>query len=193
MKRSRFAVAALAAMAISCRSTESRDDVALCVPSDTVVLAGLNLSEIRSSPLYGKLAGFTQAVESFREATHLLLAFNGKDLLMIAQGPFRAAPAGWTLVEPSLAVSGSDAAVRVAVEQHKHGAGALSRPLSDARSIAGGKPIWIAAPGGVALPLTGNARNLNRLLRDSEFAAITLALSTPIRIEIGRASCRERV
>jgi hypothetical protein len=157
--------------------------MASLVPADTLLLAGLNLPEIRASPLYPQLPLVAPVVESLPDATRLLLAFNGKDLLMIARGRILVAPAGWRQVEPSLAVSGSDNAVHAAVAQHQRGSGSPARLLSDAASIAAGKPIWIVAPGGVALPLSGNAANLNRLLRNSEFAAVTAALGPPIRIE----------
>jgi hypothetical protein len=49
----------------------------------------------------------------------------------------------------------------------------------------------MVALGGVALPLTGNGANLNRLLRDSEFGALTASLGPRIQIEgtvIGRTA-----
>jgi len=157
--------------------------MASCVPPGAVLLAGLNLSEIRASPLSGKLPLIDPFIDLYRHATQLLLAFDGRDLLTIARGPFRGAPASGTLVERGLAVSGPDAAVRAAIARRQRGSGAASGLVANARSVAAGKPIWIVARGGVALPLTGNAANLNRLLRDSEFAAVTAALGPRIRIE----------
>jgi hypothetical protein len=163
--------------------------MASCVPPDTLILAGLDVPAIRSSPPGGTLPLVEPFLEPFHEATQLLLAFDGKDLLTIARGPFRAAPAGGTLVERGLAVSGPDAAIRAAIARRKRGFGAPSGLVAFAVSVAAGKPVWIVARGGVALPLTGNAANLNRLLRDSEFAAVTASLGPRIRVEaiaIGR-------
>jgi hypothetical protein len=163
--------------------------MASCVPPDTVLLAGLNVAEIRSSPLRDKLPLVEPFLDPYRETTQLLLAFDGQDLLTIARGPFRTAPPSGTLVERSLAVSGPTAAVRAAIARRQRGSGAPARLVAFARSVAPGRPIWIVARGGVTLPLTGNAANLNRLLRDSEFAAVTAALGPRIRVEaiaIGR-------
>jgi hypothetical protein len=193
VRYSRLVLAALAALVVACRSTGPTAVVdpgmASCVSPDTLVLAGLDLEEVRSSALFRKVPQATGFLEPFHEATHVLLAFDGKALLTIAHGPFRSAPMGGTLVAPGLALFGSDQAVRAAVERHKRGAGGPSRPLSAAGSVAAGKSIWMVALGGVALPLTGNGANLNRLLRDSEFGALTASLGPRIQIEgtvIGR-------
>ena len=192
--RRAWLAAAVAALAVSCRSTAPPAGIdsamASCVPPDTVLLAGLDVAEIRSSPLSGRLALVEPFLEPFHGAAHLLLAFDGKDLLTIVRGPASAVPASGVLVERGLAVSGSDAAVRAAIARHKGGTGAPAGLVAFARSVAPGKPIWIVARGGVALPLTGNAANLNRLLRDSEFAAVTAELGPRIRVEasaIGRS------
>ncbi len=163
--------------------------MASSVPADTVLLAGFDVARIRSSPLGGKLALVEPLLEPYREATHLLLAYDGKDLLTVARGTFRTAPAGGTLLEQGLALSGPDAAVHAAIARHGRGAESPSALAAFAGSVAGGKPIWIVVRGGVSLPFTGNATNLNRLLRDSEFAAVTASLGPRIQVEataIGR-------
>jgi hypothetical protein len=157
--------------------------MASCVLPDTLILAGLDVPAIRSSALGDKLPLVEPFLEPYHEATQLLLAFDGKDLLTIARGRFSAAPAAGTLVERGLAVSGPDAAIRAAIARRKRGSGAPSGVVVFAGSVAAGKPVWIVARGGVALPLTGNAANLNRLLRDSEFAAVTASLGPRIRVE----------
>lgn len=187
VRYSRFVLASLAALAIACRLTGPAavidPGMGSCVSPDTVVLAGLDVAEVRSSALFQKLPAAASFLEPFHEADHLLLAFDGKDLLTIAHGAFRTAPVGGTLVEPGLALFGSDAATRAAVERHKRGSAGPARLLSEAASVIAGKSIWIVAEGGVALPLTGNAANLNRLLRDSEFGALTASLGPRIQIE----------
>ena len=156
------------------------------MPPGTLLLAGLDLSRIRSSPLAGKLPLVAPFAEAFHEASRLLIAYDGKDILIIASGPFQAAPAAGTLVQPGLALCGPAAAVGAAIERHRQGARAPSRLLDFA--AASGQPIWIVAQGGATLPLTGNAANLNRLLRDSEFAGITASLGPSIQIEATAAA-----
>ena len=179
------ALAALAAAAISCRSINApagvSREMAASIPTDTVVLAGVNLDELRASPLYPKLPPAARALaEPFRDAAYLLLASNGKDIAAIARGRFSEAPPGATLVAPGLAVAG-----------HKNGRDGAPDLLARAASLAGGKQIWMVARGGVPLPVAGNAANLNRLLRNTEYAAIAARIDSGIEIEataVGRTS-----
>jgi len=156
------ALVALAAAAISCRSINApagvSREMAASIPSDTLILAGLNLDELRASPLYPKLPPAARALaEPFRGAAYLLLASNGKEIATIT---------------PGLAVAG-----------HKTGRGGAPDLLARAAPLAGGKQIWIVARGGVTLPVAGNADNLNRLLRDTEYAAIAARIGSGIEIE----------
>jgi hypothetical protein len=155
------ALVALAAAAISCRSINAPagvgGDMASSIPADTLILAGLNLDELRASPLYPKLPPAARALaEPLRDAGYLLLASNGKDLLSIAHGRFREAPPGAT----------------------------FAALLARAASLADGRQIWMVARGGVPLPIAGNAANLNRLLRNTEYAAIAARLGSGIEIEV---------
>jgi len=182
------ALVALAAAAISCRSTDAPAgvgrDMASSIPADTLLLAGLNLDELRASPLYPKVPPAVRALaEPLRDARYLLLASHGKDLLSIASGRFREAPPGATLVAPGLAVAGSPSSVRAAIAQHKTGRDGAPDLLTRAASLAGGKQFWMVARGGVPLPVAGNAANLNRLLRNTEYAAIGVRLGSGIEIE----------
>src|SRR5271157_3180683 len=182
------ALVALAAAAISCRSVNAPAgvgrDMATSIPADTLLLAGLNLDEIRASPLYPKLPPAARALaEPLRDTGYLLLAANGRDLLSMARGRFREAPPGATLVAPGLAVAGPADSVRAAIAQHKTGRGGAPDLLIRAASLADGKQIWMVARGGVPLPVAGNAANLNRLLRDTEYAAIAARIGSRIEIE----------
>jgi hypothetical protein len=181
------ALIALAA-AISCRSINAPAgvdrDMAASIPADTLILAGVNLDEIRASPLYAKLPPAVRALaEPLRDARYLILASNGKDIVAIARGPFREAPAGATLVAPGLAVTGSPGSVRAAIAQHKTGRNGAPDLLARAASLADGRQIWMVARGGVPLPVAGNAGNLNRLLRNTEYAGIAVRLGSGIEIE----------
>ena len=189
------ALVALAA-AISCRSINAPAgvdrDMAASIPADTLILAGVNLDELRASPLYPKLPPAARALaEPLRNARYLLLASTGKDIVAIARGGFREAPAGATLVAPGLAVTGSPDSVQAAIAQYKTGRNGAPDLLARAASFADGRQIWMAARGGVPLPVAGNAANLNRLLSNTEYAGIAVRLGSGIEIEataIGRTA-----
>ena len=182
------ALVALAAAAVSCGSVNAPAgvgrDMAAYIPADTLLLAGLNLDEVRASPLYPKLPPAARALaEPLRDAGYLLLASNGKDIAAIARGRFREAPPGATLAAHGLAVSGSPDSIRAAIAQHKTGRIGAPDLLARAASVADGKQMWMVARGGTPLPVAGNAANLNRLLRDTEYAAIALRIGSGIEIE----------
>src|SRR5664279_6460852 len=101
--RAATAAAALIALWGSCRTAGPRQavDAALtaCVPPDTLALAGVNLEQVRASALYQKLPpGAAAFLEPLRNASYLLLAYNGKDVLALARGAFPEAPAGAVLL-----------------------------------------------------------------------------------------------
>ena len=186
------ALVALAAAAVACRSLNApagvSREMASAIPADTPLVAGLNLDDLRASPLYPKLPPAVRAfAEPLRDAGYLLLASHGRDLLAIARGRFREAPPGATLVAPGLAVTGSPDSVGAAIAQHKTGRNGAPDLLARAASLADGKQIWMVARGGVALPVTGNAANLNRLLRDTEYTAIAARIGSGIEIEVTAA------
>ena len=190
------ALVAVAGAAFSCRSIDAPagvgQDMASCIPADTLLLAGLNLDQVRGSPLYPRLPPAARALaEPLRDARYLLLASNGKDILAIARGRFCEAPPGATLVASGLAVTGSPGSVRAAIAQCKTGRNGAPDLLARAASLADGRQIWMVARGGVPLPVTGNAANLNRLLRDTEYAGIAVRLGSGIEIEataVGRTA-----
>ena len=157
--------------------------LASCVPPGTVALAGIDLDQLRSKAIYRSMPQSTLgSIEILRDASYLLIASNGKDLLVIARGKFRAAPAGATLLSPSLAIAGPAETIRAAGKQHKTGVTGAPRILEWAAGIASGKPVWAAAQGGITLPLTGNAANLNRILHFTEY--LTLAAQIDLRVQV---------
>jgi len=156
-----------------------------CIPPGTVVLGAIDLDRLRAAPLYPKLPPAALALaESYRGAHHLLAAWNGTDLLIAAQGAFREAPPGATLAAPNLALSGSAVAVRAAIAQHRTGKTGAAGLLAYAAKTAGGAQVWVVVQGGVALPFTGNARNINRLLRNLEYAALAVNLASTVNLSI---------
>jgi hypothetical protein len=176
----RLHLALLCAITIACSPKKPEDVTASmvsCVPPSTSLLAGIDLDRVRSSPLYPKLPpAVTAIVEPYREAHSLLLASNGRNFMIIARGPFQHPPAGATVVNRDLAVAGDPEFVSAALAQQKTGKSGAPDLVADAATISQGNQIWVVARGGVALPLTGNAANLSRLLRNSEFGAVSLRL-----------------
>ncbi|MBZ5621398.1 MAG: hypothetical protein LAQ69_22135 [Acidobacteriia bacterium] len=176
------------AIATSCRSAGPPPVIdpalASCVPIGTVVLAGIDLDRLRSTSLYRSLPPATLAnIETLRDASYLLLASNGKDLLFIARGAFREAPPGATLIAPNLAISGSADSVRAATTQHKTGITGAPQLLDRAAGIAGGRQIWLVAQGGITLPLTGNAANLNRILHFTEYITLAAQIDSGLQLD----------
>src|ERR1039457_4193817 len=120
--RAAVAAAALVALWGTCRTAGPRQTVdaawTACVPQDTLALAGVNLEQLRASALWQKLPpGAAAFLEPLRNASYLLLAYNGKDVLAIARGAFHEVPAGAVLLTKDLAVSGSPQAIRAATAQ----------------------------------------------------------------------------
>jgi len=181
--------AILAFASTSCRSTinSSVDALASCLPSDTVAFAGLDLDQIRTSALYQSLLPQILAgIESLRDCSYLLVAYNGRDVLFVGRGKYPEAPAGATLIVPGLIVSGSPESVHSAIAQHQTGSSGAPRLLELAKSVAGGKQAWMIVQGGVTLPLTDNLANLNRILQLSQY--VTLAAKIDSRLQLDAAA-----
>jgi hypothetical protein len=191
--RARLAPAAAAAVAlgaafVSCGRIAPRAAIdpalAVCIPADTLAVAGVNLGELRASALYGKLpASAAQLLAPLREASYLLVAYNGKDVLAVARGSFSEAPQGAALLAKDLAVSGSPDAVRTAEAQRGTGRTGAPWLLDRAAEAAKAGQIWVAARGGIAFPLTGDAANLNRFLSFADYATLTVRLDAGVRME----------
>ena len=120
------ALVILAALAGSCRSTKVPPviDPALAsyIPAGTVVLVGINLDEVRATPLYRSLPpNALAAVQPFRDASYLLIASNARDLLLFARGKFHEAPPGATLISSELAIAGPAESIRAAIAEHQIG------------------------------------------------------------------------
>jgi hypothetical protein len=153
------------------------------VPADAVVLCGLDYQRLRASAAYGKLPAATVALlEPLRPAAYLLVAFNGRDYLLLGRGPFGKAPAGATLLAPDLAVAGSEDAVRAATAQHGRGSAGSALP-GLAEKLASGHEIWMVAMGNATLPVTGNAQNLNGLLHQTEYTTVVVHVTDGIEME----------
>lgn len=194
--RFRIALAAAVWLGASCsRQAGPRPpiDTAMtaCVPPGATLLAGIDLVRLRASPLYSRLPRPVAALmEPLGEARSLLVASDGRNLLVIARGLFRQAPAGATLVGDGLVFEGTPEWASAAAAQHRTGKPGAPVLVSDAAGVAA-NPIWVAALGGRPLPLSGNAANLNRLLRAADHALIGVELDGQVRIQatvVGRTA-----
>jgi hypothetical protein len=178
---------AMVALAVSCRlgGPPPAVDPALanCLPSDTLVVAGVNLRLVRASPLYGRLGPAAAFLEPFREADYALFAYNGKDVLAVTRGAFHAAPPGAVLLAKGLAVSGSPAAVRAASAQRKTGSTGAQWLLDRAAEAGRFGQIWAVARGEGALSFPGNAANISRLLSFTEYATFAAKLADGIELQ----------
>ena len=174
------ALAAFAALAIGCGPRRAPGGMESYLPADTLAVAGVRLDRLRASPLYPKLPPVAGAMLApLHEASYVLVAVSGKYLVEIARGNFTQAPPGAVLVDRTLALGGSQAAVRAALAQHRAGGAAPT----DLLAHAGNGTIWIVARGAATLPVTGNAANLNRLIHETEFAATDLTLARQVTFE----------
>ncbi|MEO8373180.1 MAG: hypothetical protein ABI806_28600 [Candidatus Solibacter sp.] len=146
------------------------------VPPATLALAGINLDQLRASPLFAKSPPAMQAfLTPFADAHEVLIASTGTQLLAIARGVVP----GATIAPPGIALYGDPALVAAGTASHPP-AGILA--IAD--SVAAGHAIWIALRGGVTLPLEGNAANLNNLLRATESMTIAIRPDDPAGIDI---------
>jgi hypothetical protein len=149
-----------------CRRTQ--DGLELYVPSDAIAVAGIHLDQIRSAEWYRVLP----VPGNFGDARYVVAAYNGKDLLFIAQG-------GST--HPVL--TGSSVAVRAAQQQRATGKTGAPDLLAQARDIMN-RPIWVVARGGQPLPLTGNLANLNTLLQLTQYVTVSAGFDSGIDLEV---------
>ncbi len=178
---SAFALAPVLAMWIACRAAVPGPldrELASCIPPGTRLLAGIQLDRVRSSPVFQKVPGAALALlEPVRNASSLLLASDGKDLLWAAHGSFSTAPPGASLLNPHLAIAGSPSLVQAATAQHASGRTGTPALTGQAELIAS-QPIWAIARRDTVLPLSGNAGNVNRLLAMADYTTLAVELNS---------------
>jgi hypothetical protein len=179
---------ALAALGISCHSGPPpaiHPSLAARVPRDAVILAGVNLTGVRASPLPQQLPpaalGF---LESLSAADSVLAASDGARYLVLTRGSFRQARSGATLLGPGLAAAGSPDWVRAAASPQRQENAGVNALLDRAEPLAAAGDIWMVAAGNATLPLTGNGENLNRLLHSTEYTTLSIRLTGQIAIEV---------
>jgi hypothetical protein len=178
----------IAALLVACRSGGPRAAIdpilASCIPPGTVAVAGVDLEALRKSPAFPKLpAAAVSILDPLKNASYALTAWNGKDLLFVARGDFHEVPAGSTLLDSHLALSGSPEMLQAATAQHKLATTGEPELLAHAESVAGGKTVWVVARGNANLPLAGNASNINRFLHYTDYTAFTAEIGDRTMIE----------
>jgi hypothetical protein len=142
------------------------------------------LDQVRANPALQKLlAGWLDLLEPARDASSLLVAYTGTDLLWVARGQFRAAPPSSLLLTPQLVVTGSNALTRAAAAQHATGRTGAPALVAQAESVAK-QPVWAVVVGSTPFPFTGNAANLNRLLALTTYTTVTLNANSRIDLHI---------
>ncbi|MGO9965794.1 MAG: hypothetical protein ACLPY2_00855 [Bryobacteraceae bacterium] len=156
-------------------------DLDAAIPADAVIVAGANLDQLRGTPLWR--AAPPGLVEPFRQGSRLLAASARNEWLVLARGNFSQPPAGGRWLAPGLAAAGSGRLVAEAAGRWRsvRAAGPL---LEFAVAHAAGSALWIAARGGVDLPLSGNYANFNRLLADVEYVSLSARLAGDCRLQL---------
>lgn len=156
--------------------------LAALVPSDTIVLSGARMSELRATPLYNKLIGQQRLAElnDFAKKTNfdprkdvndLLVAYNATDSVVLARGNFNIQTPGglnksaykgvtiygkgdgaYAILDSTTAIAGVEPAVRRVIDQRQSGQRGAAALLDRARGLAGNGQIWIVSNGWGALP-----------------------------------------
>jgi hypothetical protein len=181
--------AALAACRSGTHGPAVPPQLARLVPPSAEILVGVDLAALRGSALYAKLPrGAQQFLEPFTEASYLLAASRGFNVLIAACGGGAKAPAGGTMLAPGLSVSGSPDAVESANNAFRAAKGEPPELVAWAEAAAS-YPVWLVARGTANLPVTGNLANLNRFLRSTAYTTAGIAIGP--RLEFAAAAvCR---
>jgi len=138
------------------------------IPPGTIALAGMDLDKLRATTLASLLPPITA------NASYALGTYNGRNSLLLLRGHFREAPPGTVLISDTLAVLG----------KQQSGAGeAPTRLLEIAERVAPAGPVWIVSRGGVTLPFSGNAANINQVLRLADFVTAVAHVGSSIQID----------
>jgi hypothetical protein len=160
-------------------------DLAACLPSDTLAIAGADLVRLRVSSAWRELPAESAALlDPAAGASYALVAYNGKTVFAAARGDFRQPPAGGVMAAKNIALFGSPEAVRAAQAQRKAGKTGAEWLLMRAEAAAKGSPLWAVVLGGAALPLSGNSANFNQMLRMVDYAAFSAKFDSRIACEL---------
>lgn len=171
---------------LGCRSSHlaHESELASYVPPDTVALAVVHFDRLRNSDLQRTLpSAWLSALVPFQEANLAWIAYNGRDLLVIAQGHFSSPPPGALLVTQQLALAGSGVQVRAAMRQHATHQSGAPQLIAQAESVLE-QPIGAIIRGDAQLPLSGNGANLNRMLHFTRYVTAAADADSALRIKL---------
>ena len=180
-------IIALALGGVACRPqspTAVKAELAACIPPDTLILAGIHLDSLRASPSFQNVAAVWMPLpEPLRNASSLLVAYNGKEMLLIASGQFPTAQAVTVRLTPEIALAGAASAVGAATAQHASGRTGVPSLVAKAAPVAS-QQIWAIVGGEAPLPVSGNRANFLRLLRLTDHVTLTVELNSRVAIEV---------
>jgi hypothetical protein len=143
------------------------------VPASATAIAGANLTVLRNSPAFARLPA---TISGLREASKVLLVWDGRDLLILAEG----VPPGYTTIAPGISAAGSPSAITAAKEK----LGNSRSPVPGLIQHAGTGTVWAAVHGDGRLPLTGNLANVFNLLRQAEYTMLSGDLQESLKFTI---------
>jgi hypothetical protein len=196
-----LAAAMLAACGPSAPKGPADPKLSAFIPTDTVVLAGIRVEELKQTPLYREVEPLVGSIaqEGFdprRDVREVLVASDGKNTVAMALGKFNVKELerlpkmdhrGVTLygneygavawIDESTIAAGMTPMVRRAIDQQKSGTQAATALLAQARALPSPNQLWmvsIGAPTFVRLPNLPNAEMLQKMLhamRDVQFYA----------------------
>jgi len=154
------------------------------IPAGTTAIAGIDVATLQRSPLSAALPPYARSLlNAVPGASSLLLAWNGRDLLTLAKGDFAAAPSGFAIIGPHLAVSGPAEIVRASRAQLTTGRSGAPDLLGAASVAAPGHAIWIVTAGDAQLPFSGNLAMLARLLRYTRYTTATVQVGQSVTLD----------
>lgn len=164
--------------------------LAACIPADSALIAGADLSALRASPIYSALPQKSRDfLAQFAAVSFALGAYNGRDLLVAARGDFRSLPPGAEILAPDIALFGSQRQIAAARAQYGTGKTGAPELMARAGAVNADAQLWTIARGDAPLPLSGNAENLARVFRNAAFVTLTARLRNDVTVEV-RASAR---
>src|SRR5262249_37337262 len=120
----------------------------------------------------------TAFLDPLREASALLMVWNGSDLLLLARGSFRQPPSGYTMIGDSTAAAGAPDRIRAAQAQFRAGESGVPNLVKLIPAAA----IWAVVERDGKLPLTGNLSNLNNLFGEADYTTAAAQMSDPVNL-----------
>jgi len=174
-------MASLAMAFVSC-GPSGPPPVLDAAPSDTRAMAVIELAALRAASAYPKLPAIKALAQPLDGVKQLVLAWNGRDLLLLAGGDFAQPPAGYTAIGKGIAAAGP--AARIEAARRK----LASKTPPPLQVPPGTAEIRAAIRGDGGLPLSGNLENLGIMLRMANPTTLTAHVENSVEVEIA-AQC----